>query len=347
MLDDHWLVYNNRRADVGPPVQHAGRLGERRQGDRLLRAGLVVDEPPDAERRRPLGQVRRHDAGPVDAGRHASPARASFPGKEAHQPQHRGVWRLGAVVRPDRQRPHGAQGQLQPLRPAGRHRSRDQRQPVLGRHADCPWTDPNGNRKFDVGEINLAPCPAFSGGTIDELRRRRRWPYSDEITAGVETQLPGAVRVGAMFYYRTNRDQIGQATRCSRRQRLHRAHRDDPERPRRHAAEPEADDRRRSTTSAAAANALNASVRDNVDYLDTEYKGVEFTATKRFSRKWQMQTGFTLGKNEGGVNARRHGPERSEQHAASRRASSATTPSRRSASRAATSCRGTSPSRAR
>ena len=36
-----------------------------------------------------------------------------------------------------------------------------------------------------------------------------RWPYSDEVTAGVETQLPGAVRVGAMFYYRTNKDQLG------------------------------------------------------------------------------------------------------------------------------------------
>ena len=36
---DHWLVYNNRRAGVGPPVQHAGRLGEHRAGDGLLRAG--------------------------------------------------------------------------------------------------------------------------------------------------------------------------------------------------------------------------------------------------------------------------------------------------------------------
>ena len=42
-------------------------------------------------------------------------------------------------------------------------------------------------------------------------------------------------------------------------------------------------------------------MRDNVDYLDTDYKGVEFTATKRFSKKWQMQAGFTLGQNEGGV----------------------------------------------
>ena len=51
-----------RRADVGPPLQLAGVLEERRQGHRLLHPGFVVDEPPDVEHRRPLGQVRRHAA---------------------------------------------------------------------------------------------------------------------------------------------------------------------------------------------------------------------------------------------------------------------------------------------
>ena len=61
-----------------------------------------------------------------------------------------------------------------------------------------------------------------------------KWPYSDEVTAGIETQLPGAVRVGAMFYYRTNRDQIGQVNTPAAGLGLHQAHRHDPERPRRH-----------------------------------------------------------------------------------------------------------------
>ena len=38
-------------------------------------------------------------------------------------------------------------------------------------------------------------------------------------------------------------------------------------------------------------------------YLDTEYKGVEFTAAKRFTNNWQMVAGLTIGKNSGGVNA--------------------------------------------
>jgi hypothetical protein len=42
-------------------------------------------------------------------------------------------------------------------------------------------------------------------------------------------------------------------------------------------------------------------IRDNDSYLNTDYKGVEFTASKRFTKGWQMVGGLTLGKNEGGV----------------------------------------------
>ena len=84
---------------------------------------------------------------------------------------------------------------------------------------DCPWGDANGNRRFDEGELTGA-CPAFSGGTVtDYAADGVDWPYSDEITAGFETQLPGAVRVGTMFYYRTNRKQIGQINTLSRPRR--------------------------------------------------------------------------------------------------------------------------------
>ncbi len=119
-------------------------------------------------------------------------------------------------------------------------------------------------------------------------------------TAGIETQLPGAVRVGAMFYYRTNRNQIGQVNTLQPASAYTKHTVTIPNGPGGSLSSP------KPTTAevyniSTAANTQNASIRDNVDYLDTEYKGVEFTATKRFSRKWQMQMGFTLGKNEGGV----------------------------------------------
>jgi hypothetical protein len=50
-----------------------------------------------------------------------------------------------------------------------------------------------------------------------------------------------------------------------------------------------------------AANSVSRSIRDNQPVLDTDYKGVEFTASKRFSNRWQMVGGLTIGRNEGGL----------------------------------------------
>jgi hypothetical protein len=172
--------------------------------------------------------------------------------------------------------------------------------PLTVGSADCPWTDPNGNGKYDVGEINLGTCPAFSGGSFVDYAPGVKWPYSDEVTAGIETQLPGAVRLGAMFFYRTNREQFGQVNSLQPASAYTKYTVNIPNGPGGTVENP------KPVTAdvyniSAAANSLNASVRDNVDYLDTDYKGVEVTMTKRFSRKWQMQMGFTLGKNQGGV----------------------------------------------
>ena len=128
-----------------------------------------------------------------------------------------------------------------------------------------------------------------------------RWPYSDEITAGVETQLAGAVRVGAMFYYRTNRDQFGDRNNAVPASAYTQHTVTIPNGP---GGGPGTTNLQPTTVPVwnipASLASADQTVRDNATYLDTEYKGVEFTATKRFSQKWQMQAGFTIGKNEGG-----------------------------------------------
>ncbi len=43
-------------------------------------------------------------------------------------------------------------------------------------------------------------------------------------------------------------------------------------------------------------------IRDNEDFLDTKFQGVGFTASKRFSNRWQMVSGLSIGKNTGGLN---------------------------------------------
>jgi hypothetical protein len=163
---------------------------------------------------------------------------------------------------------------------------------------DCPWGDANGNRRFDEGELTGA-CPGFSGGTLTGYAPGVKWPFSDEATAGIETQLPGAVRVGAMFYYRSNREQIGQVNTLVASTAYTQHTVTVPNGPGGTVQSPKPTTATVYNLSPALASAT-ANVRDNVDYLDTEYKGVEFTATKRFSQKWQMQAGFTIGKNSGG-----------------------------------------------
>ena len=134
-----------RRADLGAPVQLARVLEERGDRHRLLHPGLVVDEPADAEHRRPLRQVRRHVARPVEPG-WCLCRRPHRDGDRSHQPEHRGVARR-RVVRRHRQRPDGGQGELQPLWPAGRHRPRDQRQPTDRRLARLRVDRPERRRQ--------------------------------------------------------------------------------------------------------------------------------------------------------------------------------------------------------
>jgi catechol 2,3-dioxygenase-like lactoylglutathione lyase family enzyme len=159
----------------------------------------------------------------------------------------------------------------------------------------CPWSDPNGDGRFQASEITLSQCSAFSGG-INTFYAEDGvdWPYSDEVTAGIERQVGNDMRVGAMFYYRANRDQIGDSNVLVPTS-AYTAH------------EISVPDGPNGATTATLFNldpsfvGLARNIRDNQPILDTDYKGIEFTASKRFSRNWQMVAGLTLGRNEGGL----------------------------------------------
>ncbi len=162
--------------------------------------------------------------------------------------------------------------------------------------------DPNGDGKFQLSEVNVAQCSAFSGGVSTFYAADGvDWPYSDEIAAGVETQVMSGMRVGAMFYYRTNRDQFGQRNTAVPTATSYTPFTFTiPNGPGGTVASPKPMSVTAYNLAAALSSAQNI-IRDNESYLDTEYKGVEFTASKRFSRRWQMVGGLTFGKNEGGL----------------------------------------------
>jgi outer membrane receptor protein involved in Fe transport len=172
--------------------------------------------------------------------------------------------------------------------------------PLSAGSRTCPWTDPNSDGKFQLSEVNVAQCSAFSGGVSTFYAADGvDWPYSDEVTAGVETQVMSGMRLGAMFYYRTNRDQFGQRNTAVPTSTYTPFSFTVPNGPGGTVASPKPMTVTAYNLAPALSSAQN-NIRDNESYLDTEYKGVEFTASKRFSKRWQMVGGLTFGKNEGG-----------------------------------------------
>jgi hypothetical protein len=166
----------------------------------------------------------------------------------------------------------------------------------------CPWTDPNKDGIAQANEYGTG-CSGFPSTTIRYAGANGpRWPYSDELTAGIERELIKNMRIGVMYYHRTNRDQIGTRNTLVPSTAYTAFTVSVPNGPGGTAANP------KPTTATvynlqSAFNGLQGNVVDNDPFLDTTYNGVEITAQKRFSNRWQMTTGFTAGKNTGGINA--------------------------------------------
>ena len=105
------------------------------------------------------------------------------------------------------------------------------------------------------------------------------------------------MRVGVMYYHRTNRDQIGTVNAAVPSS----------------AYTPVSISVPSGTTGPGgtatfynldpAYLGLQQTVLDNQPYLDTKYNGVDITLNKRLTQRWQMIAGVTIGKNTGGVNS--------------------------------------------
>jgi hypothetical protein len=166
----------------------------------------------------------------------------------------------------------------------------------------CPWSDPNKDGIAQPSEFGTG-CSGFPSTTIRYAGANGpRWPYSDEITAGVERELIKNMRIGVMYYHRTNRDQIGTRNLSVPSSAYTPFTITVPNGPGGTVASP------KPVTATVynlqtAFNGVQGNVVDNDPFLDTTYNGVEVTAQKRFSNHWQMVAGFTAGKNTGGINA--------------------------------------------
>jgi hypothetical protein len=170
--------------------------------------------------------------------------------------------------------------------------------PLSSAFRTCPWTDPNGDGIAQPAEILTSQCTAFPTRSIHYADADGpSWPYSDEVTAGIERQVMRDMRVGVVYYHRSNKNQIGLRNAALPSNFYTPVTVAVPNGP--HGA-----------TTATVYNLSSPSyvslvdtVLDNEPYLNTEYNGVELTANKRFSNRWQMVAGLTIGRNKGGLNA--------------------------------------------
>jgi carboxypeptidase family protein len=164
----------------------------------------------------------------------------------------------------------------------------------------CTWTDPNNNGIAEPNEISQ--CGGFTGITSHYAGASGpKWPYSDEIAAGVEREVMRDMRVGVMYYHRTNRNQIGTRNIAAPTSAYSPISVQIPASAN-GSGTPETTATVFNLSPAYFGAAFQNNVVDNDPYLDTDYNGVEFTANKRFSRRWQMVAGLTIGQNKGGVN---------------------------------------------
>jgi len=137
------------------------------------------------------------------------------------------------------------------------------------------------------------------GGSSTHINKNMSRPYSEQISAGYEKQLWGDLLVGVTYYYRTKKNMIGLENTAV-----------------------QASDYAPVTTIAGQpiVNGVTGKpltlfsfqpsdptkygqfnfVVTNIPALDDNaYHGLEFTAVKRLSRKWQLLAGFTIQRQKG------------------------------------------------
>jgi Carboxypeptidase regulatory-like domain/TonB dependent receptor-like, beta-barrel len=165
----------------------------------------------------------------------------------------------------------------------------------------CTWTDPNSDGIAQLAEIS--GCQGFTGITSHyaDAVNGPRWPYSEEVTAGVEREVIRDMRLAVMYYHRTNRDQIGTRNIAAPSSAYTPVTIPVPNGPGGTVASPVATTATLYNLNSAFLGQQN-NIVDNDPYLDTNYNGVDISVSKRMSHRWQMVSGVSFGRNEGGLN---------------------------------------------
>jgi hypothetical protein len=151
-----------------------------------------------------------------------------------------------------------------------------------------PWND-NGDRIPQLNELGAST--GFNLGTTNRYDPDVERPYAIEYFTEFEQQMRGNVVVSAGFYYRGTRRLIGQ----------------------KNVAVPTSSYTKMEVTEVVSGRKVTVynqdstlrgrfdTLWDNYPELDTTYKGVDLTVSRRLSNRWMLMGSASFGKNEGDI----------------------------------------------
>ncbi len=153
------------------------------------------------------------------------------------------------------------------------------------------WTDANGDTRYQAGEETGIPVQA--GGLTTSFDPNFERPYTNEVTAGVDRELVPNLKLSAVFTYRSERMPQANLNTVAPLDTWVLITRPDPG--------PDGlsgtgDDSTYSYYDRTLPGSRTLITNDPTS--SQTYKGLEITATKRFSQKWQMLGGYTYSKSE-------------------------------------------------
>jgi hypothetical protein len=160
------------------------------------------------------------------------------------------------------------------------------------------WNDSNGDSVPQESEWKVGdPIGATGGAVGTHIDPNLGRPYSDQLSINYEQQVWGDLRLGAAYYFRKKRNSIGITNLAAPSSAYTPVTTDNHGAP---ILNPlTGDPLTLYNLDPALVGQFNSVITNIPELDDNAYHGVEFTANKRMSNKWQLLAGFTVQRQKG------------------------------------------------
>ncbi|MBI4478357.1 MAG: TonB-dependent receptor, partial [Acidobacteria bacterium] len=160
------------------------------------------------------------------------------------------------------------------------------------------WNDLNGDLVFQPGEqgrLTGTNVPPTLQTLFDRRDPNLRRPYRNELTLGVDHELIPNLEVSATFFRNREHDPLTNVDLGRPFDQYHQVQRTDPGLD---GVTGTSDDRTITVYNLNSTALVSQLQQRNDDRVAQRYKGVEFTATKRYSNGWTLLGGYTWSRTE-------------------------------------------------